>query len=99
MSTREQLIQRAKEAMRPELGHDVRDIAASVVDALLPQITTAEQLDQLRDGTLLVGNDWTDSATPVVFRYETSFLYHLEANQDFAADVLRHGPLTVVWQP
>lgn len=52
-----------------------------LLDAILPQVSTVEELEALPDGLLLMSDTGVTVRTPCL---------------PFS---LRHGPLTVVWQP
>lgn len=62
------------------------EIAAEIIDAILPQVTTVEELEALPDSSLLVTDDG----------------YVLQHFADQDPDVILRAfgtPLTVVWQP
>jgi hypothetical protein len=72
-------------------------IAADVLDAILPQVTTVEELEALPGGSLLA----LDGG--VVYRWR-SLLNVLQAVTESpydyrAEEILGRGPLTVVWSP
>jgi hypothetical protein len=115
MTTRADLIETAARAIRRanidlgfiETDTDTDDIerteAAAVVDAVLPQITTAEQLDALPLRTKVLaadGNTWEKYMArswgkgPAWRSTKGGGAYNRSARS-----VAEYGPFTVVWQP
>lgn len=100
---REQLIEKAASAIRKHLP-TVRPIVltamgTTIVDAVLPQITTVEELEALPSGAKVLdasGEVWRVVRWP----YQTLF-YSTVATLGVheAAEIVARGPLTIVWQP
>ena len=87
---RAELVEKAAKVLAeipPSLRSGPYADAAAVVDVLLPQVTTVEELEALPNGTVLVG--------------ESGFPYWLTAGDDLTARtlLLHNGPLTVVYVP
>jgi hypothetical protein len=107
MTTRADLIETAARALAQQITHAVRgdhvmavhgsniDCATAVLDAVLPQITTAEQLEAL------------PSPVVVVDAFERAWQKHRGLTAwwptvglvQTSEELIARGPLTVVWQP
>lgn len=105
MSTREQLIQRAAETLDATPGNwrghltdqEIRAMAETVVDAVLPQITKPEQLAGVSEGSILFVERDADT---FFYTWRGEQLHNLGGAGGFIPEyILRWGPLTVVWQP
>jgi hypothetical protein len=85
-------------------SHSLDDWAAAedAVDAILPQVTTVEELEALPNGSKFIdadGNFWRSSWP---HRSISAWPYLRTDRDEYdwgAARVLADGPLTVVWQP
>lgn len=93
---REQMIEMALKTLEDApFGATLRDDATDLIDRILPQVTTPEDLTPLAEGSLLVRDGVILNWRPRV----RTLRFH-PFGQDFEPDeVLAHGPLTVVWQP
>lgn len=75
-----------------------RDEIELIVDAILPQVTTAEELDALPIGTkLLDGNG--DIWTRRIHSWWTEGDQRRQAQDWPSAYVSREAPMSVVWRP
>ena len=66
-----------------------------MLDAILPQVTTVEELEALPAQALLLGTNV--GKFPAVFRWTNGQLYYEGGRFENLVSVF--GPLTVVWQP
>ena len=86
------------DALRESVRRDYRSEAADVVDALLPQVTTVEELEALPSHTVIV----TPEGGPLE-KMQTKWLHMGALWASTAAEVVEcsreRGPLTVVWKP
>jgi hypothetical protein len=83
----------------PEDWH--RHLLTAVLDAVMPQITSVEQLEALPLDTLLLGAQVT--GTPVIVRLWADRGSHrctaLGGNFSSEPALAKFGPLTVIWRP
>jgi hypothetical protein len=79
----------------------VRALAAQAVSAILPQVTTVEELEALRVGALLVGKHPDVSGQQIAIARGSDRYRYTNGRHEFSsARVAKEsGPLTVVWQP
>jgi hypothetical protein len=68
--------------------------AAAVLDAVLPQVSTVEELEALPAGAKVL-----DTAGDVYWKLSTGRFRDLRGNDDGAEHVTFFAPLTVVWTP
>jgi hypothetical protein len=73
-----------------------RAVARQVLDAILPQVTTVEELEALPDGSVLA-----DNLGAMLWRRRLQLLRDIGGNgyDREPNDVLIDNPLTVVWTP
>ena len=84
--SRQRLIDKATDVVKAHQGRvTYARVAEAVLDAVMPQITTADDLRALPYETLLVD---FDGGAPARWTEHTD-----------ADDLMRHGPMVVVWQP
>ena len=102
---REQMIEKARLAILNRRGPGkhpgaTKD-AAAVVDALLPQVTTVEELEALPNGTSLLRTDETGAGLYDWCTGGRGGLPKLWMDQYSipASSLAEYLPLTVVWQP
>jgi hypothetical protein len=110
MTTRADMIETAARALWgdydtaiPAVQRECKRVATVVLDAVLPQITTVEQLDALPEGTLGIADgtvfraDTPDDAS----RLRVWTVMDPDTQQWTTSELLLKvdGPLTVVWQP
>lgn len=100
---REQMVEKAAGALTEHLGgHFLTwdegsvNLAEVLVDALLPQVNSVEELVALPAGSLLVAQ----SNSVFTWRCPILLLQGMTTGYDYEpADILANGPMTVVWQP
>lgn len=103
--TREQLVGKARMAILNRRGPGkhpgATEDAAAMVDAILPQVTTVEELEalpvgaQVLDGAGVVWRTWRWNDN-----FEMFFYSSIASLGPFdVAEIATRGPLTVVWQP
>jgi hypothetical protein len=99
---REQMVERAMAAQEgPEWPTHPRDIATAILDAIMPQVTTVEELEALPIRAVLIsrlGITWGiyPLANGAVLLHPTN-----QKTPRFIPEVVLRdqGPLTVVWTP
>jgi hypothetical protein len=100
--SREELIERVVTVMltpyieEDRTPHDLDyELAQQILDAILPQITTVDELEALPDGAMV-------AAPRQVYRWRArlGLLYGVVDGFDYEpSGVLTDGPLTVAWRP
>lgn len=96
---REQMIDIAADIItNPPFGTTEREDAAAVLDAILPQVATVEELAELPCPALLLGQP-DGYRPPSLMRWKPTGLEYEDGTHPDPQWVLAAGPLTVVWQP
>jgi hypothetical protein len=100
--SREELVERVVAVMltpyieQDRTPHDLDyEVANKILDAILPQVRTEEELEALPDGAI-VTTPWQS------YRWRATLRLLLGAVDGFdhePSGVLTDGPLTVVWRP
>lgn len=95
---RADMVTKAADAIldRTQVPTSITDVARVVLDAILPQVTTVEELEALPEGALLANPGGVFS-----WRARLKLLRGVSDWLDYEpADVFKvEGPLTVVWTP
>jgi hypothetical protein len=93
MDPREELVYKVEELVSNWPTGGSYQVAEAILDAILPQITTVEELDTLPNETVLVGADG------YAFRLEDGVLFAEDGAWHPPNALRESGPLTVVWRP
>ena len=94
---REQMIEKGVDALVACPTTAFRDQSRAILDAVLPQVTTVEELEALPCPALLLGA--LVGRLPAVFRWTNGQLYYEDGSMRLTLQASEFGPLTVVWQP
>ena len=96
---REQMIEKAGRAISEHYGWEGYGGAGErVLDAILPQVSTVEELEALPSHTALMG-EWLGVPSFYYWHPKSRRIVGYSGDPYWPEVVLAVGPLTVVWQP